>query len=980
MGPSDLRYAIFVIAAVKAGYVALLLSPRNSLTDHLSLLSAADCAIMVTPEKRMPMIDSLLTERSLKHLTMPEIGWFLEEVGTDTKPYPYSKTFEEAKLDPFVALQSSGSTGPPKLIVNGHGTFASQDAFQTIPSLGGQPVNVHYLRGRKMFCPFPLFHGAALGTILATNIYAEMTVVLPPTVPLTTELSDMFHTYGALNGTCLPPSVLVDIVHNPDYLKHLQDLDFVCYGGGPLPKEVGDKIAISGKPLLNFFGASETNLLPTEVLDPEDWEYFKFSPFLGHKFRPAGDGLSELFIVRDPALDPFQAVFSTFPNLQEYGMKDTYEPHPVKPDLWRFTGRSDDVVVFSTGETFNPLVMEGIITSHPAVKSALVAGHGKFQAALLVEPNSTEPVSAGALIDEIWPTVQKANQQCASQGSIAKELILVTAAGKPMLRASKGTVQRKSTLQLYSTELEVLYTADASLDLDERLSQLDLDKHEQAVEVLVTLISRQLNIDHLDEQQNLFQIGMDSLQVLSLTKQINRLLRTSGRSITTATIFANATVMKLAEALATPSLQNGNSRGHLSDPMQRYKELDVLLERYTPRLTMPIGKNSATRVVILTGSTGSLGSYLLHTLIQNPIISKVYCLNRSHKSSQRQYGSHLLKGLPTDFQKVQFFQWNPSNPHFGLDESDYEILLKDATDIVHNAWEVNFNLPLESFEPHLSGVQQLIEFSLNSDNRAHIFFISTFGTVSNYHGSDEQTSVPEKPMEQWSSAEEAGYPQSKLVAERMLLNASRAHNVHATICRVGQIAGPTGRQGVWQKQEWLPSLIASAKYLRMIPQSLGPMDVVDWIPVNLVAEIVGELSASERQSTGEEGTNGVGHREKETDAGLSVVHVVNPKKTTWQNLLPIIQKQISGVQVTDYSTWVAALRQSLSDGLKDVDDNPAVKLLAFFEGIEMGMTEAKGGVTLDTRRTEAKSPTMKDLQPVGSEWMVNWMRQWEEQN
>ncbi|KAL8811466.1 MAG: hypothetical protein Q9200_001786 [Gallowayella weberi] len=915
---------------------------------------------------------------------MPEIDWFLEDVGNDVKAYPYSKTFEEAKLDPFVALQSSGSTGPPKLIVNGHGTFAAQDAFQTIPSLGGQPVNVHYLRGRKMFCPFPLFHGAALGTVLATNIYAGMTVVLPPTAPLTTELSDMFHTHGGLNGTCLPPSVLVDIVHNPDYLKHLQDLDFVCYGGGPLPKEVGDRIAISGKPLLNFFGASETNLLPTEVLDPEDWEYFKFSPFLGHEFRPVGDGLSELFIVHNQALEPFQGVFSTFPNLQEYGMKDTYEPHPIKPDLWRFTGRSDDVIVFSNGETFNPLVMEGIITSHPAVKSALVAGHGKFQAALLVEPNSTEPVSAGALIDEIWPTVRKANQQCASQGSIAKELILVTAFGKPMLRASKGTVQRKATLQLYSTELEVLYTADASLELDERLNQLDLGNHKQAAEALVTLISRQLNIDQLDEQQNLFQIGLDSLQALSLTKQINRLLRTSGRSITTATIFANATVVKLAEALATPSLQNGNSSGHLSDPMQRDKELDILLERYTPHLTTPATKgyhltdqHSSTRVVILTGSTGSLGSYLLDTLTQNPSISRVYCLNRSPKSSHRQRDSQVLKGLHTDFQKVTFLQWNPSIPQFGLDRSDYETLLMDVTDIVHNAWEVNFNLPIESFEPHLSGVQQFVEFSLKSANRAHIFFISTLGTVSNYQALDQQTLVPEKPIEQWSSAEEAGYPQSKLVAERILLNASRAHGVHATICRVGQIAGPTGRQGVWQEQEWLPSLVASAKYLRTIPRSLGPMDVVDWIPVNLVAKIVEELSASERESTAVEGTNGAGHREKEEDAGLSVVHVVNPKKTTWQNLLPIIQEQIPDVQVTEYSTWVAALRQSLSDGPKDVNDNPAVKLLPFFEGIEMGMTDAKGGVTLDTRCSEAKSQTMRGLQQVGSEWMVNWMRQWE---
>ncbi|KAL8788903.1 MAG: hypothetical protein Q9213_001426 [Squamulea squamosa] len=919
----------------------------------------------------------------MKDPTMPEIDWFLKQVDADFEPYPYSKSFEEAKLEPLVAFHSSGSTGPPKLIVSAHGNFAAQDAFQLIPSQGGQPVNIHYLRGRRMFCPFPLFHGAALGTVLATNIYMEMCIVLPPTGPLSADLCDLVHTYASVDGTLLPPSVLVDITHNPDHLKRVQDLAFVSYAGGPLPKDVGDQITTCGKPLLNFFGTSETNLLPSEMLDPEDWEYFRFSPFLGHEFREAGEGLCELVIVRNEALEPFQAVFRTFPKLQEYATKDTYEPHPFKRDLWRFMGRLDDVIVFSNGEKYNPLVAEGMISSHPAVKSALIAGHGKFQAALLVEPNSTETISAGTLIDEIWPTVQRANQQCAGQGSIAKEFILVTTPEKPMLRAGKGTVLRKATLQLYSSELEILYTADASLDLDEPLGQLDLEDHKQVAGILKTLISKQLNIDQLDEQQDLFQVGLDSLQALSLTKQINRLLQTSGRSITTATIFANATVERLSEALAKPSLQNGDSE-YLHEPRQRYKEMDELLEQYTPRLDHPhqttircADQPLAERVVILTGSTGTLGSYILDDLIQNPNVSKIYCLNRNVESSQRQHDSHVRKGLSTDFQNVKFLPWDPSNPHLGLrSETEYEALLKETTDVIHNAWEVNFNLPLEAFKTHLSGVQALIEFSFSSENRAHIFFISTMGTVINHNVGDQQALVPEVPIEQWSSAEEAGYSQSKLIAERLLVNASRAKAVPVTICRVGQIAGPTGSKGIWPRREWLPSLIASAKYLRKIPNLLGPVDAVDWIPVNIVADIIQDLSISERQSTSDKETDHANNEDEERNSALSVFHVVNPQKTTWQNLLPIIQQQLPDVQVTDYSIWVAALRQSVSDGPKDVDENPAVKLLTFFEGIEMAIKDAKGGVTLDTRCTAAKSQSMRELQPVGSEWMVNWMRQW----
>ncbi|KAL8753025.1 MAG: hypothetical protein Q9199_005339 [Rusavskia elegans] len=976
MGPSDLRYVIFILAAVKAGFVAFLPSPRNSLQDHSSLLTAADCHTIVAPESRMPIVDSLIAARSMKNATIPALDWFLKPAENEVKPYPYSKTFEQAKSEPFVTLHTSGSTGPPKLVVSSHGSFATLDAFLAIPSLGGRPVNANSLIGKRMFSPFPLFHSAALGIILACNIYAGMTIILPPPVPLTTGLCDLIHTHASLDGTCLPPSVLVDITHNPDYMDRLHKLDFVCYGGGPLPKGVGDRIAASGKPPLNYFASTETNLLPTEVHDAEDWEYVKYSPFLGHEFREVGDGLAELVIVRDPSLSLFQAVFSSFPHLQEYAMKDIYEPHPTKSDLWRFTGRSDDIIVFSNGEKCNPLVMEGIIMDHPAVKSALVTGQGRFQTALLVEPAATSTASAGSLIDEIWPTVQKANRQCATQGKIAKDFILVTHPEKPMLRASKGTVQRKSTLQLYETELETLYVADASVATVGHGLDLDLNDRAQLIGTLRTLISDSLNEEHMDDHQNLFEVGLDSLQVLSLTKKINGLLRKHDKSITTATIFDSASIANLADALEQLGLGNEVSGEKLSEASEQYREMDMLLERYTPHLDGHLKRE--TRVVVLTGSTGSLGSYLLDNLIADHTVSKIYCLNRSPESSHRQEGSQKHKGLSTDFQKVRFLQWNPSKSYFGLDQrTEYEPLLEETTDVVHNAWEVNFNLSLHSFESHLSGVSKLIEFSQRSVNRAHIFFISTVGTVLDYKS--DQPQIPETLMMHWSSAQASGYPQSKLIAEKLLANASEVYHVPVTICRIGQIAGPTRREGMWPRREWLPSLMESARYLRLIPESLGPLDIVDWVPVDLVADIVGELlSSSDRQaSPSHAGTDDAEDRQEQKVTRPKIFHIVNPRRTTWPDILPaIIQHQPAEIRSTDYTTWLTALRQSLDDDSKNIDDNPALKLLPFFENIERQIKNGKAEVILSTRCSEAMSQTMRNLQPVGSGWMENWLRQW----
>ncbi len=51
-----------------------------------------------------------------------------------------------------------------------------------------------------------------------------------------------------------------------------------------------------------------------------------------------------------------------------------------------------------------------------------------------------------------------------------------------------------------------------------------------------------------------------------------------------------------------------------------------------------------------------------------------------------------------------------------------------------------------------------------------------------------------------------GYGESKYVAEQLLERAGKTSGVAAAVCRVGQLAGPVVKQGVWNKQEWLPSV------------------------------------------------------------------------------------------------------------------------------------------------------------------------------
>ncbi|KAJ3529470.1 hypothetical protein NM208_g9741 [Fusarium decemcellulare] len=458
-GPQDVVYAILTLACIKTGYKLFLLSPRRTVEAGLFLLDKLDCnTFLLPPVFPLPIIGQLIQTNRMNILEIPDLQHWLQDGPEEI--YPYNKTFEEAKSEPFAVLHTSGSTGMPKPLAQTHGTLAPLDAFTELPSLGLPATYPAMCAGSRVYLSFPLCHCAGLSMLLPGAIYAGFTVVLGP-FPPTAEVADAVHVYGNVQHSCLPPPTVVELANNPKYLKNLSRLEQLTYGGGPIPEAVGDAISARTK-LLNCLGTTECGVLPVQLCDPEDWAYMSYSRTLGDEFRHFSGDLYEHFIVRDPRLSQYQGIFETFPELDEWPMKDLYSKHPTKENLWLYRGRTDDVIVFDSGEKLNPLDMENIIGAHPAVSAALVIGSGRPQSSLLVE--TTDPLRSEAegeqLLDDIWPAVEAANRSNQSQRQIQRNMVLFTTPDKPMSRAAKGTVQRKLTVDSYKSELDDLYKAN----------------------------------------------------------------------------------------------------------------------------------------------------------------------------------------------------------------------------------------------------------------------------------------------------------------------------------------------------------------------------------------------------------------------------------------------------------------------------------------------------------------------------------------
>jgi acyl-coenzyme A synthetase/AMP-(fatty) acid ligase len=185
--------------------------------------------------------------------------------------------------------------------------------------------------------------------------------------------------------------------YNP--IEHAKTLEFVMYAGGPLTTATGSALS-KVTDVYGCYGSTETS--PVQALVPlrEDWDTLEFHPLYGADFQPSDDEAYELVLHRDPKLEGVRGFDCNFRDIEEWCTKDLFRPHATKPNLWRFHGRTDDIIVLSNGEKLNPVPSEAIINSHPLVTAALIVGQGYFQAALLVESVKTTKSSSESF--EVW--------------------------------------------------------------------------------------------------------------------------------------------------------------------------------------------------------------------------------------------------------------------------------------------------------------------------------------------------------------------------------------------------------------------------------------------------------------------------------------------------------------------------------------------------------------------------------------------------
>lgn len=977
---------------------ALLLSTRNSLVANQHLLRSTSCSVLVDGSERKTLCN-LINELDV---SCPEVErWHIDPIwdvfsSDPVVPYIQNESYEILENRTALVIHSSGTTGLPKPVRITHGYLATLFYMQTLPIPEGRETAQLFIRlkGQLRLMSGPLFHFIGL-VCIAECIFYRTPFLLAPDRPLTTDLfSDIMSLSTPPKWGLVSAFVLEEISASEKGRRALSKLSAVNFGGSPLAQAAGNIISklIPIHPLYGSSEAAYTANLRCE--DPADWNYIEWNPADGTRMEDAGDGLCALVLPRMQTRR-CQGIFHTDPDLTEYRTGDLFREHASKPGLWRYQGRGDDIIVLSNGEKFNPTDAEKLIESHPLVKHAAILGQDRFQASLLVQPQWDDlPTDWNLkwLHETLRPVVEEANVILPGHGKLFYSHIAFAEEDKPFALSPKGTLRRREIAKLYQPVIDGLYTPESIVpqyvvpESAAQLPKLEGSGLEETERWVRDVIAHIISIKDIDLDDGIVALGMDSLQLVRLvqilqdtTDGMNELVHR--RHWTSAFIYQLETSRRIA----------GSFYHQLSGktPDEESKETVLAREDVLKKCTWEQAKylgNGGTQV-ILTGSTGELGSFMLNQLLQDPSITRVVCLNRSSDAAERQIQTFRQKKLSsfwlTETTRVEFKESRLHDSYLGLGEEEYIALQRDISIIIHNAWPVNFNASLASFEPHLAGVRRLLNFAEQSARQPEFHFISSVSTVTG-QSLDLGDLVLEK-SQNVSSVLPQGYAESKYIAERLCEISSKCSGAKIAIHRVGQLGGPSNSaSGMWNTRDWFPCLIKSSLTMQMLPDSLGPMQV-DWLAIVSILNIgVGSYRSSRSKLTIFQDTAAdvileiIDSRRAQPPPPLTVYHITNPNAIGWKEIAPLFAKACRA-QIVSLDVWLKNVKErafgSESNG-NDLRDLPATQLLDFFAMLLGGAGQARPRV--DASNAKKDSSILSELGPVDARMVAIWLDQWKD--
>ncbi|WP_433113211.1 thioester reductase domain-containing protein [Micromonospora sp. CA-246542] len=466
----------------------------------------------------------------------------------------------------------------------------------------------------------------------------------------------------------------------------------------------------------------------------------------------------------------------------------------------------------------------------------------------------------------------------------------------------------------------------------------------------------------LDEESDVLASGMDSLMVMDAVRRCRRdlgLTVRAGDLLTLATpaqwadLFAGLLTERSGDASTTADGQPAGDRngGDLADDPASdpaWIARDVTLAPDIRVVGDPPARVRDPRHVLLTGATGFVGGYLLHTLLESTT-ARVWCLVRcaDEETGLRRLLDNMERYLPlpaTAVDRITVLPGDLARPGLGLSAERFDELAHLLDGIFHCGARVHFGYNYQQLRPdNVTGTEEILRLAARGRPTA-VHHVSTYGIWGlpapgrDVVGEDDDITSAGRLV--------TGYVQTKWAAER-LVELARARGVPADIYRPGRVLGDS-RTGASLTTHFTTRVMKGCVQLGLAPD----IDIkVEMTPVDYVA---GALVHISRYGPALGGT----------------YHLVSPYKALFADVVRALRRHGFAVEVVPVEEWWQALKATYAVGTNEL--HPVMPVVQeFVVGGEEAVHYAVGNTEEQLRGTDVRCPPLDDhLLDTYLRWMV----------
>ncbi|KAI8636352.1 hypothetical protein BD408DRAFT_448490 [Parasitella parasitica] len=963
----SVSYLLVMLAILKLRTTLFAISPRNSEAAAVHLLEKTRSKLLIADAKYELLAKGVvskvpgaaaLTVSPFDYVTLAKEP--LDPSQSQFLDYDFS---DEDISKTALIIHSSGTTGFPKPI-----RYTNLYLFYAINSLEiliNSNSKLESLTDTDVILPIvPLFHLFGISVFFAAIAFGGKCVFLEKLPASQAEISNAI---AANNVTVFaaPPLIyeqMVTYLNKTKDLAAVQRIKYAFTGGAPIKESLVEWFYQNNINVRTYYGSTETGNTMSGDLERTSKNYNSLE-FYQKDTQGIPYGVFEANDPREPHIkhlyiragSPILGAHVANRADGGYDTQDLFIENPRFPGYYTYVGRRDDMLIMKNGEKTNPIPMEITIRQSPMVHQVAIIGHGRQCTAALIQLKRTvaEQCSQEEIHAAISAVIKDTNRECPNHSKIFPEMVKILPLDQVLPCTDKGTVMRKKAESIHQDEVDMLYknflegpplansrNADTSAWTAEQIEDFLIDCAVKVLDIPRSIIQ--------DRPQSLFDYGLNSVNAI----QLRHLIAQHFEDVAPNFLFQHYSIKSMRKAL-----MRRKEKDPIDQMEKRYQETQKLTEHYIKRAKTDfprasnhyVGKKG--KVILLTGVTGSLGSFLLSELLRDPTVEKIYCCVRGDDQHLRDrlveaITSRSLDASLLDTERVEVLPMRFNESLLGFSPERYNQLKNEVTIVQHCAWLLNFNMPIDYFDREcIQPFYNLLKFAYKQVNPMHVHFISSI-SASAAAGNE----IAEEPLPLDSHvAMPMGYAQSKFVVEILFNYLTVEKNFPCYIERLGQVCGDS-INGVWNVSEQYPLMfIGGGSVMHKMP---GLDTAIDWITVDYAAASIADIMLRTAYLP--------------ANTEQSIYHIVNPHLISWSDILVAMKKSGMKFEVVEPTKWVEYLAQD--------DTNPAFRLMPFYQ--DNFSKESFRMSVWRTEKTSAFTPIISKSPVLDADLFSKFLNHW----